>query len=210
MSGQLSPGEKITIRGIADALGVSLTPAREAIGRLVSERALDHGPERTVFVPEVGVDEYRELLEIRLMLEGKAAELAAGRFDSDQLERLEGIQERMVRSISQDEPKQALALNEDFHFLIYGTANRPMLLSMIEGLWLRVGPVMNLLTPRYQRSYQGAKNHAGALEAARAGDGPALRAAIEKDLTDGAAHVLELLCDPDVVGAEPTNQEART
>lgn len=193
MTGRLSPGEKLTVRGIADALSVSLTPAREAIGRLVSERALDHGPNRTVIVPEVGVDEYQELLDIRLMLECKAAEEAARRFTNRDIDRLQNVQERMVESISNDKPKQALALNEDFHFLIYRASQRPMLVSMIEGLWLRVGPVMNLLTPRYQRSYQGARNHANALEAARRRDGAALRAAIEKDLTDGATHVLKLL-----------------
>lgn len=193
MTGRLSPGEKLTVRGIASALSVSLTPAREAIGRLVSERALDLGPNRTVTVPVVGAEEYREMLDIRLMLEGKAAEEAATRFTPRELERLQNTQNKMVEAISRDESKVALALNEQFHFLIYRASGRPMLVSIIEGLWLRVGPVMNLLTPRYQRSYQGAKNHANAIKAAQQGDGASLRAAIQKDLTDGAGHVLKLL-----------------
>lgn len=209
MTGRLSPGEKLTVRGIANALSVSLTPAREAIGRLVSERALDIGPNRTVIVPEVGVDEYRELLDIRLMLEGRAAEEAAAHITPRELERLRETQARMVDAISRDESKQALALNEDYHFLIYRASQRPMLVSMIEGLWLRVGPVMNLLTPRYQRSYQGAKNHDDALEAARRGDGPALRAAIQKDLTDGAEHVLALLQDTAAADERPDTEDIR-
>ncbi len=193
MSGRLSPGEKLTVRGIASALSVSLTPAREAIGRLVSERALDVSANRTVSVPVVGVEEYRDLLDIRLMLEGRAAEEAAAHIGKRDVSRLEDVHERMIAAISDAESKLALSLNEQFHFLIYRASGRPMLVSMIEGLWLRVGPLMNLLTPRYQRSYQGAKNHSAAIEAARAGDGAALREAIVKDLTDGAATFMQLL-----------------
>lgn len=207
MSGRLSPGEKLTVRGIASALSVSLTPAREAIGRLVSERALDVGANRTVTVPVVDAEEYKDLLDIRLMLEGRAAEEAAPHFGRREVARLEDVHQRMVAAIDADESKLALSLNEEFHFLIYRASNRPMLVSMIEGLWLRVGPLMNLLTPRYQRSYQGAKNHSSAIEAARTGDAAGLRRAIEKDLGDGAQRMLELLNEQDTARADITTRE---
>src|SRR5690606_33734106 len=103
--------------------------------------------------------------------------------------------------------KLALVQNEQFHFLIYRASNRPMLIALIEGLWLRVGPLMNLLTPRYQRSYQGAKNHSAAIDAARRGESSAGRAAIEKELKDGARTMLQLLKELDVSQASRIDQE---
>jgi DNA-binding GntR family transcriptional regulator len=74
MGGAFSPGQKITIRTIAAALGVSPTPARDALGRLVAERALESGPNRTVFVPRLTVPRLREIYRLRFALEVMAAE----------------------------------------------------------------------------------------------------------------------------------------
>lgn len=195
MAGRLSPGEKVTVRGIASALEVSLTPAREAIGRLIAERALDLKPNRTVTVPLLTRSKYRELLQIRLLLEGLAAERAAANFDDARVAGLERIHEDMAEAIGRSDSKAALEKNEDFHFCIYQRSEMPTLVSIIEGLWLQIGPALNLLTPNYQRSRRGLRHHGEALEAARARDGKALRRAIEQDLTDGARYVEQTLQD---------------
>ena len=76
-AGQFTPGQKLSFRYIAGTLGVSLTPVREAIRRLVAEGALEMRPGRSVRVPLMTQAKILELRDMRLTLEGLAAEKAA-------------------------------------------------------------------------------------------------------------------------------------
>src|SRR5580704_5437217 len=77
MAGSFKPGSELTLRSVADALGTSLMPVRDAMRRLVSERALEVLPSRKIALPVLTVDKFLELRRIRLLLEGEAAALAA-------------------------------------------------------------------------------------------------------------------------------------
>lgn len=195
MTGSLYPGEKITVRGIAGALGVSLTPAREAIGRLAAERALELGPSRTVTVPKLTKERYQEIYRIRFLLEGFAAETALEKLKPADLKRLQEIHRAHLHAIERGDVKETLARNEDFHFQIYRASGMTTLVSIIESLWLQIGPTLNLLYPAYRKDQKGNRNHKRAIEAIVAHDAKALRAAIEQDLSDGAEQILKVLED---------------
>jgi DNA-binding GntR family transcriptional regulator len=77
VSGVLSPGEKLSLRTIADRLGVSITPVRAAVARLITDHALEVLPKRAVRVPVLSLAQFRELTAIRLAIEGFAVERAA-------------------------------------------------------------------------------------------------------------------------------------
>jgi DNA-binding GntR family transcriptional regulator len=68
MSGGFEPGSELTLRALAQALQVSLMPVRDAISRLVVERALEMLPNRTVIVPEITADRFLEIRRVRLLL----------------------------------------------------------------------------------------------------------------------------------------------
>jgi len=193
MNGLLAPGEAISVRRIAATFGISLTPAREALMRLSAERALEADPRRTFSVPVLNRRSYMELLAIRLMLEGHATEVAATDMSQAKIDDLVAINARFSDAIGRDALKQSLELNRLFHFTIYQAAEMPHLFSLIEGQWLRVGPVFNLLYPDYQRGGRGLNNHVEAIDAIRAGDASRARAAIERDLNQGAEYILQLL-----------------
>jgi DNA-binding GntR family transcriptional regulator len=76
MSGGFEPGAEMTLRTLAQGLRVSLMPVRDAIGRLVVERALKMLPNRTVIVPEITIDGFLEIRRVRILLEGEATALA--------------------------------------------------------------------------------------------------------------------------------------
>src|SRR5215468_7993257 len=76
-AGRFRPGQKLTFRFVADALGVSLTPVREALRRLVAEGAFEMQPNRSVRVPPMTRAKVLELRDIRMAVEGLAAEKAA-------------------------------------------------------------------------------------------------------------------------------------
>ena len=191
MSGAFAPGQKITIRKMADALGMSLTPAREALGRLVAERALEFGPNRSVFVPNLDRDKIEELYKIRIALEGMAAEAAMKAIDDDQVEELAQCQLRLVAAMDRQDFKTVMIQNEEFHFTIYRAAGMPMLAQIIESLWLQIGPLLNLLYPDYSRGRKGVQHHMEAIKALKARDAKGLRDAIIADLQDGSRHLLQ-------------------
>jgi DNA-binding GntR family transcriptional regulator len=193
MTGGLLPEQVLTVRGIAESYGVSLTPVREAIQRLVAERALTIENARTIRVPRLDVETYREILKIRLELEPMAAREAAPLMDNDEMDRLDGVVAAHVAAIKAGEADKTLSANNDFHLSIYRASRQQVLVGIIEGLCLRVGPTLNLLFPQYCGSLTGHELHLQAIDALRRRDGDALAAAIKQDLTEGAKYLIRLL-----------------
>ena len=145
MSGRVMPGEQLSLRTLAMGLGVSVMPVREAVSRLLSERALEVLPNRTLRVPTMTVSQFREITDIRINLEGYATHRAAMLVDEIGLKAIEAAHNHFVVEITQKspDPSQLVALNKELHFAIYRQARMPMLLEMIESLWLRIGPIVN-------------------------------------------------------------------
>jgi len=145
MSGRVTPGEQLSLRTVAEGLGVSVMPVREAVSRLLSEKALELLPNRTLRVPTMSVSQFREITDIRVNLEGLATARAATLVDDAGLQEIEAAHGRFSREISLKRPdvSQLVALNKELHFAIYRQAGMPMLLEMIESLWLRIGPIVN-------------------------------------------------------------------
>jgi len=190
MSGTFAPGQKITTRNIASALGISPTPAREAIGQLVAERALDFDNNRTAVVPTLDKGRIAEIYEIRIALEGLAAEVAAPFVDDDGLQILTQYQLTLVAAMERKDFKTILSVNEKFHFAIYCASGRPLLVQMIETLWLRMGPMLNLLFPEFAYTRARIRYHEEAIKALRAGDAKGLRRAISTGLAEGADNLI--------------------
>ncbi len=193
MTGSLLPEQVLTVRGIADRYGVSLTPVREAIQRLVAERALTIENARTIRVPRLDVETYRETLKIRLELEPMAAREAAARMDNAEMDRLDALVAVHRAAIVGGDARQTLAANTDFHMSIYRASGQPILFGIIESLWLRIGPTLNLLFPTYCGSLTGVEIHLEAMDALRRRDGDALGRAIRHDLTQGSRFLVRLL-----------------
>ena len=193
MTGSLLPEQVLTVRGVAERYGVSLTPVREAIQRLVAERALTIENARTIRVPRLDVETYRETLKIRLELEPMAAREAAARMPDAEMDRLDAVVAAHHQAILAGQAQLTLASNTDFHMSIYRASGQPVLTGIIESLWLRIGPTLNLLFPTYCGSLTGVEMHHLAMDTLRRRDGDALGRAIRDDLTHGARFLGRLL-----------------
>ena len=191
--GGFVPGQKLTIREIGRALGVSLTPAREALGRLVAERALVSTPNRSVFVPRLDRSRLVEIYRLRRMLEGYAAEEAVPKMTPGQVSELEQTQIELVAAMDRGDYRQVLSNSYSFHFGIYTAAESPLAVQIIETLWVQIGPSLNLLYPEYGNQRTGVAHHSEALKGLRASDPQAVRQAIEEDLSDGEQQLLSKL-----------------
>jgi DNA-binding GntR family transcriptional regulator len=140
--GRFMPGDVLTIRGLAAALGTSPMPVREAIQRLVTENALTQLPNRTIRVASLTADTYDEWIRLRCEIEGWAAQRAAQRATPAICRRLREINREFGKSIEAEDASGMLEGNQHFHFGVYEEAESETLLKMIGSLWLRFGPVL--------------------------------------------------------------------
>jgi len=188
ISGGFAPGESLTIRALATMLNISVTPAKDAIIRLIAERVMEWGPRRTALVPELTLESIHEIYTIRLALESTAAVCAMPFFDEEALAELQEISDELEKMLSRGDYKNVLKNNHDFHFAIYRRANLPILLGIIEGMWLRMGPSLNLLyqnSPTKEWARAGIGFHQEIIDAIRSGDEASIRAHVLADLTNG-------------------------
>ena len=107
MDGSYEPGERLTIASLADQMGVSITPVREAIFRLVSERALEMRAATSVQVPRLNVAQLLEVQRVRLELEGLAAYEAAARVTPADLAELRDLHARFIAA-ARSEPVSSI------------------------------------------------------------------------------------------------------
>ncbi|RUW64074.1 GntR family transcriptional regulator [Mesorhizobium sp. M7A.F.Ca.US.008.03.1.1] len=195
ISGGFSPGQTLVIRKLAETFGISTTPIREALQRLVAERLLEMQNNRSVIVPLLSAPAFEELTRIRIAVEGLAGEMAATRMSKSGLADIQATLAGMQRAIEAGDAGTYLSLNEAFHFAIYQHAGAPILLNMIRDLWGRVGPYLKLLmqADRYiPRSNDAHRKIVAALERR---NGPTARMFIEEDIIMAAA-VLSANLDP--------------
>ncbi len=194
ITGLVAPGDKLSLRPLALQLGVSMQPVRDAVARLVAERALEVTPKRSVRVPLMAVAQFRELTAIRLCVEGFAAELAARRRGSGEHAALRRFEAAFRRESKRRAPNfdAAIVANANLHFAVYRAAGMPALLAIIEGLWLRIGPVLNLdMRSGADRLGSGSAMacHAAMLAAIEGGDAAAACAALRQDIRSTAEYI---------------------
>jgi GntR family transcriptional regulator, colanic acid and biofilm gene transcriptional regulator len=204
VGGNFRPGQRLLMQELADQLGTSITPVREACLRLVSERALELRSGRFVTIPDLTLARYMEIRTIRANLEGFAAELAAERVDAAGVKTLETLQAQFEVADRAGDAKTAMRLNRDFHFTVYRLPGLEMLTGLIESLWLSMGPILNVFYTKTVNDYVGAEEHLGLIEALRRHDKKQARAAIERDILRGGESLIRYLNEREAAG-EPTD-----
>jgi DNA-binding GntR family transcriptional regulator len=162
-------------------------PVREALKLLISEGALQGLPNRSARIPLLSRRDVEQILELRRMLEGRAAFLAAQNVTTHHLESLTALQKHIDVTVANSRLKEYTALNRDFHFTIYRIADNAALLSLIRMLWLRMAPAIATSLGATQKNTQefrrvGGSNHYRILKAFAARDAKAAEEAMCRDL----------------------------
>jgi DNA-binding GntR family transcriptional regulator len=193
MSGRFRPGEKITIRALATALNISITPAREALANLVAEGVLDVTEAGTISIPSLTKERVVELASLRECLEALAAREACKHLSDKDIEHLERLHAKLVKAHSERDFATVIGINWEFHFALYRRAKMPLLLKMIEGCWLQAGSYLNIVYPAYGQISDGIRNHQAILDAAVRRKPGELAAAIARDIELAAQSLLAQL-----------------
>lgn len=191
LNGEIEPGQTVTIQGLSDAFRVSAMPVREALRRLMAEQALAVVSGRSVGIPTLTRARIADLRRVRRDVEGLAVAWAAERIGVNELRRMAELVERMQLAADAHDGRLYVPANHDFHFIVYRAADSPTLLSIIESLWLQIGPYFHVL--RASDNWHAANStHRTMLEALGRHDGRAAADALRRDV-DEAARALEVL-----------------
>ncbi len=190
MQGRLKPGEALVLRPLSAKLGISPTPVREALLRLVSEQALELDKRGRARVPLIDRHIFTEIRDLRIELEGRAAVRAAEIATPQDIAALERVHARMIEAEARKDVTAALKYNEEFHFTLCRLARMPVLFRVVESLWLQCGPFLNYIyaqeLPKWPRH-----PHVVTLDGLKWKDGGMARAGVVEDIACFGAVLLK-------------------
>lgn len=185
MNGDFLPGQRLVVRQIAERFETSAMPVREALRQFVSDEALFDHPHRGVIVPEATIGVIADVVRARCAIEGWATEWAASTITADELDAVEKLNREMIDCVAKGDAANYLTLNREFHFSVYKAARSPVIQLIIERLWLRAGPWLNIMRESATLGL-GLDHHHEILEGLRLGDGGRARRALVADISDAA------------------------
>lgn len=194
IGGLFAPSQVLTIRSLANALSTSTMPVRESLSRLITEKALEALPNRSVRVPPVTIERMDDLLRTRILIEGEAIALAAPRMTPQAIASVEGILsewEDMRAPTQEKDVDREVTLNQRFHFEIYRACGSAVLMPMIESLWLQSGPCIRVAIYAFSEAGEvdTARYHRAIVAALAAQDAQAAREALVADISRPFAYL---------------------
>lgn len=194
LSRQLEPGQKLVQSELADLLGVSRTPIRDALNRLADEGLVTLSSYRSASVAEFSSSDLEEVFAVRIALERHATCLAAPRMTEEDLGRLETLLQEMTEAFQGEDPERLWAAHHQFHVTIYAAAQSARLQALILQ-YLDLANVYQLMALSLGR---GARDpvveHREILTTLRQRDGDAAGDLIRDHLELTACELLDLFC----------------
>ncbi|WP_066709837.1 GntR family transcriptional regulator [Celeribacter ethanolicus] len=194
LSGDLVPGEPVTIKGLTDRLGAGMTPVREAIRRLTSEGALIFHGNRRVTVPALTLSEVDDLIFARLALEPELARRGAERMTEEGIEALVAVDREIDVAMGQGDMRGYMIYNHRFHMQLYAPGRSEVISPIIDALWLRCGPALRVMCTRF-----GNQNlpdmHRVAIEALKRHDSQGVAEAVRRDILQGMENIRAIVAE---------------
>lgn len=166
-TGVLRPGERLNQADLAERLGVSRMPVREALRRLEAEGLVTMQPYKGAVVAGISAQELQEIYEMRIALEVLALKRALPRMDDDHLGDMKDLLRAMDR---ESDTGEWVALNRQFHDLLYACADRPLLLDTVENLRVKSDRFLRLFATQRDRTSHAQEEHWAIFHACRQGD----------------------------------------
>jgi DNA-binding GntR family transcriptional regulator len=205
LNGEFRAGQTISLRSAAEALGVGQMPVRHALSRLQAEGIFVMQPNRSLMVPTATRTSIIEIRDVRIAIEGLAAEQAAQRATQREIDELAGHFEVMKRVVQSSDIKRYIAVNLKFHMTLYRASHSATLFSLIESIWVKSSANNRLVA--IEEAVGTLPNHARALEGVRSRDPIMARAAIVQDCCATCEIQLALLAasEPEANNSSPSN-----
>jgi DNA-binding GntR family transcriptional regulator len=205
---ELAPGQKLSLVGLSEFLGISRTPVKEAIDRLETEGLVEISPRRGTFVRPISRSDIEEIFELRLLVEPYAARIGAPRMSDNQAARAQAIVLALGDCIEhghlrEDQIASFAALDREFHELIVESAGNSRLTTVYRSLnvviqIMRFSTITGLLSRRDIDT--GHREHQAIASALQARDGDRAAMELERHIRTAQTEILNLL---DASGPDP-------
>jgi DNA-binding GntR family transcriptional regulator len=194
--GRFRPGQRLLLRDIAIELNISPTPVRDAINRLVAERVLERGiggQKGGATVPMIKRQEFAQFIVMRSLLESRLAFDAAAYCGDRDIQELQSSLKQMKRLALEHRSDLYLEEHRKFHFSIYSLSTMGVLYDTVENLWLRCGPMLNMIFPEYLHQVKKTDFHAQALAALKRKDAEGVAQAVKEDIEQAGHYICDIL-----------------
>ena len=192
LQGKIEPGQSVTVATLSEALNVSPMPVREAISRLMASGALTTVSGRSIGVPQLSIDDFEDLKKVRIETERVALRWAIEHRDEDFLNKLDDLYAKLVKAENRADNPGFIDLNYQFHFAIYEQANSPIMLRVIQNLWLRISPYFHLLDAKGHLQISN-KTHSDLVKAIKSGNVEKAEDALVTDITKAYEKLITLI-----------------
>ncbi len=189
LGAELLPGEVISLRGLAEKFGVSILPVREAVWQLESENIVVVESNKRIQVNHLTSAEFREILNIRLLLESEAVDKACQLRPEKAISKVEQIFKAMEKHAGVND-RAYIRKNDEFHKAIYSYANSPLLINLIQRQLARVNPYLFLYAIKQRDLTKALTFHRGMLDGFAEGSSKKTVAALHRDLNEAAKWIL--------------------
>ncbi len=135
--GSLPPGSRLSVRALAERLGVSAMPVRDALHRLATEELVEVRPRAATHVAPISIERITEMFQVRTHLEALAGRLATEHLTPADLDCLKGYQQKLERAATRGRAEDWHKWNQEFHLLIFRRCGNGLLQRMTQNLWDR-------------------------------------------------------------------------
>lgn len=193
MQGQLSPGERLLEVQLADEMGVSRTPVREAIRRLELEGFVVMVPRKGAYVAGLSINDVEEVYEIRTVLETLAVRLAAQRMQPADYAQLDELAEKMCATWQEGNVDNWVSLDASFHELLYKFSRNERLVSMMSNIMEQLSRYRIISLANVEVRHNSLSEHQDLIEALKRHDSEAAAAAVEKHIENTKQSLVNML-----------------
>lgn len=187
------PGERLNVRELADKLGVSLTPAKEALGRLASEGLVEIRPRSGTFVTDISPDDLAETFDLRAAIEGLAAERAIQRLTPPDVDHLDAILAELAHPVETERDRVAHErANRDLHDLIIQRSGSRRIVQLYESLnaHIKIARIHRSHERWHSRLGEEHAEHTEIVEAMKARDPERARRALRQHIDRAAENLI--------------------
>jgi DNA-binding GntR family transcriptional regulator len=164
-------------------LGLGRTPIREALQRLAAEGLVFFAPRRGMFVADVSLTDLQKVFELRMILEGFCARLAAERITDGQMAEMEALIHDL-EAVPEGSSKALMALDERFHELLYQAADNKFLAESLRRLHALSFRIWHLVLDRLGNVRGAMEQHVQITRALQAGDGKRAEALVQRHVSE--------------------------
>jgi DNA-binding GntR family transcriptional regulator len=204
---QLRPGQRINQEDVAEALGVSVAPVREALRTLEQEGQVSYIPRRGYFVTQLSIDELEEIYGLRRVLEDIAARTAVPNLNRADIERIEIAARDCADAAEAGDIAAELAANRRFHFAILRSPNQPHTHRMIRLLWDSTEAYRAMYYNSAAERHESIQAHDRILESIREGEVDGLISELDDHRQRALEFLRELLSPAAGAAADPVAAE---